>query len=494
MGADASIFLQGQQPVRSVSDYMGDMDLRDLRRAQLTGATQNNALQALTMDQTRQTMADTQRKQNALRMAVQSVGPNADPNQFAKTLLQNPDTMDAGVALQSHLAAIGKTQADTTESLAKAGKATQETAGGAYDLRVKKADQAFKDISAFDTPEQAMASLNQHAQAGDVDFQKASAIAQQLQAIPQGDRIAFQKWQTGMLQGILSAKEKLAETAPKPTEVRLGDRVAFIDMNPQSQTFKQEVSSARVGVSPDTAATNATSRANNRDTLAGENLRAGMMPGGGMDDNSERTAQAIASGQLPAPTGMALLNPKNQRILGRVMEINPQYDATTVSAKKAAATAFTSGTLGNALRSVSTANAHLDQMGELVDALGNGNTQIINKVSNWYQKQTGNPAPTNFDAIKAIVGQEVVKAIVAGGGGVGEREEAAKSFSTASSPQQLQGVIKHYRMVMGAQSENLLAQRDAAGLPRSTLPNYNTGGAAQSDLHDKADAILKGGK
>jgi hypothetical protein len=126
---------------------------------------------------------------------------------------------------------------------------------------------------------------------------------------------------------------------------------------------------------------------------------------------------------------MALLNPKNQRILGRVMEINPQYDATTVSAKKAAAASFTSGPLGNALRSVSTANAHLDQLGELADALDNGNVQVVNKVQNYFSKATGSPNVTNFDAIKAIVGQEVVKAIVAGGGGVGEREEAAKIFS-----------------------------------------------------------------
>jgi hypothetical protein len=55
-----------------------------------------------------------------------------------------------------------------------------------------------------------------------------------------------------------------------------------------------------------TGMTNATSRANNRDTIAAENVRAGVVPGGGMDENSERTAQAIASGQLPAPTGMAL--------------------------------------------------------------------------------------------------------------------------------------------------------------------------------------------
>jgi type II secretory pathway component GspD/PulD (secretin) len=109
-----------------------------------------------------------------------------------------------------------------------------------------------------------------------------------------------------------------------------------------------------------------------------------------VDENSERTAQAIASGQLPAPTGMALLNPKNQRILGRVMEINPQYDATTVSAKKAAATAFTSGKAGNACAR-SPPPTHLDQLGELADALDNGNMQVVNKVANYFSSRPASP-------------------------------------------------------------------------------------------------------
>jgi hypothetical protein len=230
-----------------------------------------------------------------------------------------------------------------------------------------------------------------------------------------------------------------------------------------------------------TGMANATSRANNRDTIASENLRMGVTPGGGLDDNAERTAQAIANGQLPAPTGMALLNPKNQRILGRVMEINPQYDATTVSAKKKAASDFTSGTLGNSLRSFAVAGQHLDQLGALADAMNNGNLQLVNQLGNTIAAQTGSPAPTNFNAAKDIVSKEVMKAIVAGGGGVAEREELNKTMSAANSPAQLKGVIQQYRNLMAAQHDALLQQRDAAGLPRSTLPNYsvgNDGGAA----------------
>jgi hypothetical protein len=240
------------------------------------------------------------------------------------------------------------------------------------------------------------------------------------------------------------------------------------------------------------AATNATSRVNNRDTIAGENMRSGVVAGGGMDENSERTARAIASGQLPAPTGMALLNPKNQRILGRVMEINPEYDATSVDAKKKAARDFTSGNQGNAMRSFAVAGQHLDQLGTLVDALDNGNIQLVNKLGNAYSQQTGSPAVTNFEAAKDVVSKEVIKAIVgSGSGGVAERAELAHLMENAKSPAQLKGVISQYRSLMAAQHDALLQQRDAAGLPRSTLPKYTdaNGSAPAGGLNIDQGAI-----
>jgi hypothetical protein len=53
----------------------------------------------------------------------------------------------------------------------------------------------------------------------------------------------------------LDAKEKLTFTAPKPTEVNLNNRKIFLDLNPNSPTFQQEIlPSQKVGMSPDAAA------------------------------------------------------------------------------------------------------------------------------------------------------------------------------------------------------------------------------------------------
>lgn len=457
--ADANIFQQYLQPVRSVQDFSNDLDKQEQNGLSLAASrlTNQTAQQGFADDQAyRQAVKDSGGDTNKLVRALNSMGLAKKAQEIQQFGLTN-----------------AKTQAETALANAHAGNFGAQTDKTNFDTRIAKSDQAIKDISAFSHPDEARANLQAHIQAGDIDPVKGQAM---LASIPQ-DPAQFPAWQLNMLRGIMSAKDQMALQVP--------DANTVANNNTSIKT---------------TGMNNATSVQTNAATQAGENSRAaagratqlqvaGVAPGGTLDENTERTAQAIAKGQLPAPTGMALLNPKNQRILGRVMEINPQYDYTEVAAKKAAATSFGTGQLGNALRSVSTANAHLDQMNELVDALGNGNTQVINKVNNWYQTQTGNPAPTNFNAIKNVVGQEVVKAIVAGGGGVGEREEAAKAFSTANSPAQLKEAIQHYRMVMGAQADNLLAQRDAAGLSRSTLPNYNGAKAAADSGAPSQDAI-----
>jgi hypothetical protein len=120
--------------------------------------------------------------------------------------------------------------------------------------------------------------------------------------------------------------------------------------------------------------------------------------------------------------------------------------------------AFTSGTEARTVRSLNVAVAHLDVLEKLGSALNNGDTPSLNKLGNWWSKQTGSAAPTNFDGIKNIVGQEVVKAIVANGGGQAEREEAANTISSASSPQQLAGIVSSYKQIFAGQLGGLKQQ------------------------------------
>ena len=135
--------------------------------------------------------------------------------------------------------------------------------------------------------------------------------------------------------------------------------------------------------------------------------------------------------------------------------------ATTVgnkidnAAQRSTVRDFTSGMSARKVDSLNTAVDHLDTLGKLATALQNGDTRAINYLGNEVAKQTGQPAPTSFDAAKQIVGQEVVKAIVANGGGEREREEAARHLSSANSPEQLAGTIATLQNLMGGQLSSL---------------------------------------
>lgn len=175
----------------------------------------------------------------------------------------------------------------------------------------------------------------------------------------------------------------------------------------------------------------------------------------------ETVAQGIANGQLAPLSGYASRSPRAAKIMARVLEINPGYRGTDYGSMAAAEKFWTSGKGANTVRSLNVANAHLDTLGGLIDALHNNDIQTFNKIGNEFAKQTGGTAPTNFDAAKRIVSDEIVKAIVGAGGALADREEASKSISNAQSPEQLRGVIKTYQDLMGGQLSGLAQQYES---------------------------------
>lgn len=173
------------------------------------------------------------------------------------------------------------------------------------------------------------------------------------------------------------------------------------------------------------------------------------------------TAKMIASGKAPALSSFATGKPLGAAIMARVYELNPDYDAKTYPKALKAEKDFDTGKQGNSVRSFNVSVAHLETLDTLADALNNGNAPLINKLGNAYAQQTGGTAPTNFNAAKKIVADEIVKAIVGGGGGVHDREEAAKVIDAANSPAQLKGVISTYKELMVGQLVGLRDQYKA---------------------------------
>ena len=201
MAADANIFQEYLRAPKSVMDYRAEFDQADSRKnalAQAALATKTSQ-QAYDDDQSYRTAAAASGgDQNALVQAL-----------YAKGLAKQAQ------AVQTAGLTNDKTRADTGLANAHAGKFGADTEASNYDLRMKKHDQAIKDISGFQTPDQAVASLQAHIQAGDVDPARGQAMLQQ---IPK-DPTQFPAWQLSMLRNIMSAKDQVALQVPDANNV-----------------------------------------------------------------------------------------------------------------------------------------------------------------------------------------------------------------------------------------------------------------------------------
>ena len=463
MAIDSSIALnvkpvQIESPLNSLAQVL-----------QMQQGMQNNQLGQLKLDE----YARQKDRSNKLIQLMQQL-PASSTDEDRMNALKGSGYFDEADKLQAGQLARQKT---SSEAEAK----NIETAHKKIDLF----GQTMAFVKQNPTPENANAALDHLAQFGIVNADQVKQYKTQIAANPAS---VAQLAEMGY-RSALNAKDQL----PQLTSTNLGGSTQMASRDPL--TGKVTVNSMLKNTqSPDSIASVAASLANNKANIAKDLTIAGINSDGSPSATVESMAQQIAAGKLAPINGFALARPQGQAIMARVAQINPNYDATTYGAKVKASKDFTSGTQGNAMRSFAVAGDHLDQLGSLVDALNNGDMQLVNKIGNAFSSQTGSPAPTNFDAAKDVVSKEVIKAIVGGGGGVAERQELANLMDRAKSPAQLKGVISQYRSLMAAQHDALLQQRRAAGLPDSTMPKYNEKQAPSdtNDIHSQADAILKG--
>jgi hypothetical protein len=211
------------------------------------------------------------------------------------------------------------------------------------------------------------------------------------------------------------------------------------------------------------------------DMAANVYLKTGQMPPLGMGKAATAVRQSVlnraaqiggkgADGATVAPADIA----------GNIVSNKQDVGMQTKAVKD-----FSTGIQGRQVNAFNTAIDHLSTMDKLSDALQGGDTKAINAIANTVARQTGASAPTNFDAAKQLVSAEIIKAIVASGGGVREREEAANNFAAANSPAQLKGVINTYKQLLGGQLNSLgLQYENTTG--RKDFDKKLTGDAKQA--------------
>ncbi len=478
----ANLFAQYLQPPKSVLDYTDDMNRADMSNLLLQGQRGKNALLDVTRQQTIQSSQQEQAKLNALQQLA--LDPSMqDPVMRENAMLNHPLLSAEGQAMRTSRLNAGEIQARTDKEKSIATQNDWET-------RAKQADKSVRDIMAFDLPEQALADIQAKRDSGQLDPKIADQIAQ---TIP-NDPAQFHVWQIKMGRSIMDAKGQeearqadAKRVAPTPTETKLGNRVAYIDTNPNSQTYGKEVAQAAIGQSPDNAATVATTqrgqnisaataqrgqdigattaREGHRITAAAAGLNPDGSPaeGGGGLLNEQSIINAATryntDGTLPPNIGRgtqgvrqtaAILNEAARQAAER--GDTPEAQRIAQIANKASGAALsklqTQQTMVGAFEKNFTKNA--DMVEGLAAKVDNSGVPILNKWINVGKRSvSGDPDISALDAnIKATV-NEYAKIVGGGTGGSataqGEIAKIEGLLSSAQSPAQIKSVLSVMR-------------------------------------------------
>jgi len=176
-----------------------------------------------------------------------------------------------------------------------------------------------------------------------------------------------------------------------------------------------------------------------------------------LTDVDATQAENIAKGNLPPATG-----PNAGKIMNAVIAINPEYNSRDFGLQTAAEKEFNIGKNGNKTRSLNVAVSHLGTLDTAAAALRAGDVRAFNQFKQAWQRETGKPAPTNFNAVRELVADEIVAAVVPGVGALADRKALKDTLMAKSSPEQLQGVVKEYKELLGGQLGGLEKQYNAS--------------------------------
>ncbi len=122
---------------------------------------------------------------------------------------------------------------------------------------------------------------------------------------------------------------------------------------------------------------------------------------------------------------------------------------------------FTSGATNKKLVAINTGVEHLDALNPLIDAMDSGNLTAINKARQFFEKQTGKPAPTNYSTLANMAVGEVSQAVMAGGGTGPERDDLAAPFKSSNAPDVLRGAVQQAITALAGKTDGLRTSWDA---------------------------------
>lgn len=182
-----------------------------------------------------------------------------------------------------------------------------------------------------------------------------------------------------------------------------------------------------------------------------------------LTDNDMALAQAIRSYNAK-PLDESTRNTRNIAVMGAVRKMaeadGEEFDTKGYGIAGAGEKNMLTGRQSDRIRSLGTAQDHLQTLVNLSTALNSGESQAINNIRNIIRTQFGDAAANNLATAKQIIAAEVISAVTAAGGGVKERMELAHNITEKSSPDQIVGQANTLEKLMEGQMDNWRKQWD----------------------------------
>jgi len=168
--------------------------------------------------------------------------------------------------------------------------------------------------------------------------------------------------------------------------------------------------------------------------------------------------KAYAEGRLPFPGGFAQRSPFFQAMIGAATQYDPSFDAINYQTRYKTRAAFTSGKESQQVNAINTVIGHLSNLSDLADALHNGDFPMVNRLTNWFKYEMGNPSITNYQTAQKAVSDEVTRVWRQAGGAEADVQAARANLDVNNAPSQIHGAIQTYGHLLDSKLDSLRSQ------------------------------------
>ena len=158
----------------------------------------------------------------------------------------------------------------------------------------------------------------------------------------------------------------------------------------------------------------------------------------------------------------------------------------------------TSGPIANEFTAFGTALQHADLLQRAALGLSNGDSRLVNSITNDFSVAFGDPSVTNFDVVRGAYQRELTKALTTGHITDSEIAQNGLALPDNASPAQIQGAISNYKALMNSKIAVRIPQIQSAlgrfGIPTPFTPPGYTPPAGSPSVKKKvsiAKAKLK---